>query len=235
MVAKRVFTVVLFVGLSKLAIAQEASNRQKSTLNISRTATSSTGSSESPLTHSFTGPNIQLGEVDYINAETFITLSVSSSRKPENAISFSIDGGEMQPYSNPLQIKDSGRHNITFTTQDDLQKKSFVVFNDSEGPELSISFTFKSIRLGSVEISGDNKATTKEKPKYPLGTTLTLLAEDNYLKVPHLTFQMDDSAEIPYKEPFTLPKGKHLLTVVGKDELGNETILNNISFEIVIQ
>lgn len=183
----------------------------------------------------FTGAHAQRDGIDYIHQETLIGLNPSEAA---TSIEYVVDAGEWQIYTSPFQLRLPGEHTIAtrFKRQDNTisQEKSFKLFVDASGPQLEAVFNFKSISLGKMSFGAalENQENESRK-KFPSGTVLTLIAADDRLSVDTILFSLDNAAEISYKEPFALPRGKHVLVVKASDELGNVTESKEIHFEIV--
>lgn len=239
MATHQIIQFYLSLGLSLVVTQVNSQETNTATSDFGANLTAVPTHPTNPLMqHSFTGPFITKNDINYITEQTLIHLSATSSENTDSDLTYRIDDQNERPYNEAFHIKEQGSHVVLFRARSNnsvLAEKSVTVFNDTEGPGISVNFSYKSIKLGNFIVSSTSDQNLKTRKKYPFGTTVALIAEDDHVDVSQLTYQLDDSEEISYKDPILLPKGKHLLTIRASDSLGNETNMNRLQFEIILQ
>ena len=191
--------------------------------------------SDGLILHTFTGPNLNVNGITYINSETRIYLKTEESTSGESGITYSINGDSERTYQEAIRITEPGLHRITYKNKVNTKalKQTLAVFSDTTGPDLQIDFTFKSIKLGKVLIDATHSIDDTKVKRFPLGTSVALSAKDDHLDVSLLSYSLDNSDDIDYREPFSLPKGEHILYLNATDNLGNTWGRKKLRFEVV--
>ncbi|MBD79781.1 MAG: hypothetical protein CL840_12770 [Crocinitomicaceae bacterium] len=158
----------------------------------------------------------------FINKDTKVTLFAKDYESGVQKVSYQIDGGGYNEYSQ-FTIPNDGYHTINFKTTDRVnneeQEKTSNVFVDNNAPTIYYNFSIEPIG----EKNGDKI--------YPNYTRLYLGATDDHVGTQTIEYSINDGAWTLYSSATTLDisernrflkkKIKYVVKVRSKDKLGN--------------
>jgi adenylate cyclase class IV len=174
------------------------------------------------------GPVFQSRDSLFISAATRISLEGKDEGSGLSAITYAIDGGEVQDYAEAFNLHEGGVHHVTFQGYDYLLNKSeevFTVITDVQGPEIFPRLSIAAIGLTEVE--------GVELSVYPKHVALFLSATDQLTGFDQIYYSINGGAEQEYKGVIRgFKEGETLkVKIRATDLLGNE-LQNEIAFAI---
>jgi len=170
--------------------------------------------------HSFTGANFQSKDTVFITKNTKIQLAASDDASGFNRITYNIDNGEINPYTQPFVINKEGAHTITYTGYDNVENtsvNSFICVEDNIGPEIFFRFSILSDKQKTVD--------GNLYDVYPEHVVLFLSSTDSSVGFDKMFYSINGQAKKPYTSLITgFQGGKgYKVTVTSVDKLGNES------------
>lgn len=167
----------------------------------------------SPTTrYTVTGDKIQ----EILSPRTVIQLEGEDGSSGMENIYFKIDSGNVSRFNESVQLTDlaEGDHTLTYYSIDNVGNKesdrTYDFYMDRTSPEVVASVVGDQYQnRGRVFIS--------------VRTKVKLVASDNKSGIKKVWYKIDDGPEIPYREPFELPKskGKHIIEYYATDKVNN--------------
>ncbi|MDW3192174.1 MAG: chitobiase/beta-hexosaminidase C-terminal domain-containing protein [Cytophagales bacterium] len=153
---------------------------------------------------------------EILSPRTIIQLEGEDGSSGMENIYFRIDSGQDQRFreSVALTALAEGDHTLTYYSVDNVGNKeanrTYDFYMDRTSPEVIASVVGDQYQnRGRVFIS--------------VRTKVKLEASDNKAGIKRVWYKIDDGPEIPYKEPFELPKskGKHIIEYYATDKVNN--------------
>ncbi len=153
---------------------------------------------------------------EILSPRTIIQLEGEDGSSGMENIYFRIDSGRDQRFRESVALTDlaEGDHTLTYYSVDNVGNKesdrTYDFYMDRTSPEVIASVVGDQYQnRGRVFIS--------------VRTKVKLEASDNKAGIKKVWYKIDDGPEIPYKEPFELPKskGKHIIEYYATDKVNN--------------
>lgn len=171
------------------------------------------------LSFQLEGPVFQSRDSLFISAATRISLEGKDEGSGLSGITYSIDGGESQDYTQAFSLKEGGIHQIAYQGYDHLLNKSeetFTMITDVQGPEIFPRLSIAAI--GLTEMEG------VELPVYPKHVALFLSATDELTGFDQIYYSTNGGVEQEYKGVIRGFKEGEIVKVNirATDLLGNE-------------
>lgn len=176
------------------------------------------------LNHEFLGEMVLSRDTTFISSRTQIRLSSTDSESGLKSITYKINGGAEQIYSEPFTVDNEGFYQIEYFGTDQVNNKStssISFVNDNTGPVIETILSMEpvgSISLDDIEAS---------LAVYSSGVKLYLGATDGVIDTKFIYYSINGENERMYTKPVNLgSKGVTSMTVRALDKLGNETSLD---------
>jgi hypothetical protein len=155
------------------------------------------------------------GVIDYVPLSASFILSAEDMESTLDVIQYSVDGGSVEIYTDPISFATEGRHFIAWRAIDktgnisDERIKPVIV--DGSPPE----------GIASV----DGPAYLSDNKLYlTTSTAIILWAEDDLSGVNSIYVKFDDGDFFPYLQPMVVPEeGFHTAEAYAVDNVGNST------------
>jgi hypothetical protein len=166
----------------------------------------------------------------FITKNSSFKLSNVDRESGSAKIEYQLDNGESQTYVDPFSIEKEGLHTLEYQGYDfvnNVSSKKMLFIVDNTGPAI--------FNHMSLEKIGTQKLTDipGETPIYAAGTSIYLAATDEMVGTKTIYYTLDKLTERVYGAAIKLAsKGSHTLQVRATDYLGNETVLDPITFII---
>jgi len=159
----------------------------------------------------------------FIGGNAKFTLKQGDQNSLVDGIEVSLDGGDYQAYKGAIQFKDEGKHTIKFRAVNPVNNWSPVqfmeVFVDLTAPVTESRFA----EGKSTKIDG--------RTFVQLGSTVTLLSQDNLSGVGNVEYSWDNKTFRPYSGPVTLEKsGAQTMYFRATDRVGNAEAARTVEF-----
>jgi len=172
------------------------------------------------LGHSFTGAKFQSKDTVFITKDTKIQLAASDDAAGFNRLTYSIDNGDITPYTKPFIINNEGVHTITYTGYDNVENtsvNSFICVEDNIGPEIFFRFSILSDKQKTLD--------GKIYDIYPEHVVLFLSSTDLSVGFDKMFYSVNGQAKKPYTSLITGFQGgkAYQVNVTSIDKLGNES------------
>ena len=172
------------------------------------------------LGHSFTGAKFQSKDTVFITKDTKIQLAASDDAAGFNRLTYSIDNGDITPYTKPFIINNEGVHTITYTGYDNVENtsvNSFICVEDNIGPEIFFRFSILSDKQKTLD--------GKIYDIYPEHVVLFLSSTDLSVGFDKMFYSVNGQAKKPYTSLITGFQGgkAYQVKVTSIDKLGNES------------
>jgi len=172
------------------------------------------------LGHSFTGAKFQSKDTVFITKDTKIQLAASDDAAGFNRLTYSIDNGDITPYTKPFIINNEGVHTITYTGYDNVENtsvNSFICVEDNIGPEIFFRFSILSDKQKTLD--------GKIYDIYPEHVVLFLSSTDLSVGFDKMFYSVNGQAKKPYTSLITGFQGgkAYQVKVTSVDKLGNES------------
>jgi hypothetical protein len=192
-------------------------NRSSEDQEVSKSALPYIDLSGPEIKKRFNGPVFVTRDTIFINKQTEIILQASDKESGLSKITYSLDGGPIEIYENPIKLEKEGMHKISFTATDQVDNtnsEDFLVFVDNEGPEIFARFSTQPAKtINNIDV-------------YPSYVVLFFSATDMVVGFSKMIYFMNGSTTpIPYEgyiNGFERDKD-YKITVKAYDNLGNET------------
>lgn len=183
------------------------------------------GNAEAPQSFDFTldltSPNTRYTVTgdktsEILSPRTIIQLEGEDGSSGLENIYFRIDSGSNQRFRENVALAAlaEGDHTLTYYSVDNVGNKeadrTYDFYMDRTSPEVLASVVGDQYQnRGRVFIS--------------VRTKVKLVASDNKSGIKKVWYKIDDGPEIPYREPFELPKskGKHIIEYYATDKVNN--------------
>ncbi|MGW1226808.1 cupredoxin domain-containing protein [Streptomyces sp. NPDC002530] len=167
------------------------------------------------------------GAGEYVDTAT-VTITASDAESGVAGIEYALDGGAYQPYTAPVAVSATGRHEMFYRAADKAgntsvaQSVTFTVVvappEDRTAPEVSAS------------VSG----TKNDAGEYVGGATVTVTATDSESGVAGIAYSLDGGPYLAYGGPVTLSRsGSHTVLYRATDKAGNTSAAQSLSLTIV--
>ncbi|HRW63692.1 MAG TPA: hypothetical protein P5132_09400, partial [Bacteroidales bacterium] len=150
------------------------------------------------LGHSFTGAKFQSKDTVFITKDTKIQLAASDDAAGFNRLTYSIDNGDITPYTKPFIINNEGVHTITYTGYDNVENtsvNSFICVEDNIGPEIFFRFSILSDKQKTLD--------GKIYDIYPEHVVLFLSSTDLSVGFDKMFYSVNGQAKKPYTSLIT--------------------------------
>lgn len=172
-----------------------------------------------PRTEIEVGTPLYASDKTYITPETPISLLCRDSGAGTNSIWFRIDSRDWQRYSGgPITIKGEGSHTLYFNATDNVK--------NLEGMGIAEFFVDSTPPVTTF-------ASSKPSEKYTESTLFILYSSDgNGSGVQCVRYKLDGGNWTWYRGPFSLPSGKHTITYMAVDNIGNWEVAKEIVVEV---
>ncbi len=153
---------------------------------------------------------------EILSPRTIIQLEGEDGSSGMENIYFRIDSASNQRFRESVALTDlaEGEHTLTYYSVDNVGNKendrTYDFYVDRTSPEVVASVVGDQYQnRGRVFIS--------------VRTKVKLVASDNKSGIRKVWYKIDDGPEIPYREPFELPKskGKHIIEYYATDKVNN--------------
>jgi len=172
------------------------------------------------LGHSSTGAKFQSKDTVFITKDTKIQLAASDDAAGFNRLTYSIDNGDITPYTKPFIINNEGVHTITYTGYDNVENtsvNSFICVEDNIGPEIFFRFSILSDKQKTLD--------GKIYDIYPEHVVLFLSSTDLSVGFDKMFYSVNGQAKKPYTSLITGFQGgkAYQVNVTSIDKLGNES------------
>jgi type 1 glutamine amidotransferase len=167
---------------------------------------------------------------NYVDMAT-VTVSASDTGSGVNAVEYSLDGAEFQPYSAPVTVHEAGEHDFRYRATDkagntaDTKSVGFTVVakapaDDTTPPE------------ASAKVEGDKNA----DGAYVGSVKVTLSATDADSGVDTIEYSLDGAPYLTYDQPLVIDEaGAHSMRYRATDKAGNTSMLRQEDFTVVAQ
>jgi hypothetical protein len=154
--------------------------------------------------------------IDYAPKEAQFLLTAADLTENLDYIEYSIDGGEMIRYEDPVRIEEEGRHFITYRAVDITgnvsREKVYTVVIDGTAPSVSAS------AVGPAYVDEEGTAYLTSE------TAVILEAADRLSGVRRIYVSMDNEEFLPYTGPTHFEEeGEHTGYAYAVDNVGNRT------------
>ena len=152
-----------------------------------------------------------------LSPRTTIKLQGTDGSAGVQSTFYKIDDNDFQPFNGEISLRnvEEGNHTLTYYSRDnvnnDEEEKAYKFYLDRTAPEVIASVVGDQYQnRGRVFIS------TRTKVK--------LAASDNKSGLNKVWFKIDGGQEIPYSEPFEMPRtpGKHTIEYYASDNVNND-------------
>lgn len=170
------------------------------------------------LTYSLTGPSFKVKDTLYISQNTKVSLTGKDLDAGFKDIDYQVGASSIQPYSEPISIKEEGFYKLTYNGYDNLQNsntESILCLVDNTGPNIFSRFSIEGNKYRMIE--GESVSV------YPPHVVLFLSATDKYAGLDKISYQVNGSPKQAYKgliEDFTKDT-LYTLMISVTDKLGN--------------
>jgi len=165
------------------------------------------------LSYSFIGPSFSTSQRTYISHRTKLMLKGVDAEAGLNRLEYTVNGGPMTPYVEPFRLTNEGNYEIKMYGFDNVENtnlKTFSVFVDTTGPEITENFSNP-----SLESNSNN---------YPSYTVVFLSASDKLSGFEKLSYSLNNTPEKLYTDKIQgfQKNTPYTLKVNAFDKLGNK-------------
>ena len=171
-----------------------------------------------PVTSAF--PNGQGGTNSWYRGEVDVTLTAKSNELPIAKTVYSLDGGALQTYSNPVAITGNGKHTLTYYSVDtggNAEAPNHLAINIDNTPPVV-----------TAAING----VTNTSGAYIGSAKITITASDSLSGVASTNYSLDGAPYQTYTAPLSVSTtGAHTLSIYSTDVAGNFGY-DNIQFSV---
>ena len=158
----------------------------------------------------------------YISSKSRIILWAEDKLSGVEGIYVSLDGSDYIPYTEPVSIDSEGEHTATAYAVDNVGNRTDVYslkgYVDNSGPSVSIKESEPLVEVNGQYYTNKNNEFSIE-------------ATDNLSGVKKVYVSLDGSPFVEYTSPFKIQyAGEHLLKAKAVDNLGNESVVEELKF-----
>ena len=170
------------------------------------------------LSHEFTGPSFQKGDVLFISPETKIVFKAIDHESGLQYISYSLNNQtEEIRYTAPFSITKHGGHRVKYYGYDNVNNvnnREFDITVDGEGPEIFATFSITRI---------DDGKSTEDAGVFPSYMMLYLAATDLMTGNAEIYYSINGEKEVPYTAPIRrfVKNTSYTVHIRAKDKLNN--------------
>lgn len=205
--------------------ATDAAGNASEQGSLAFTVVEGQGADTTPPTVTAKAAGEQNADGAYLDTAT-VTLSAADEESGVDTVEYQLDGGEFQPYTDPVVVEGVGEHMVHYRATDkagNASKEGMLGLTIVEGPDVEGPTV-------TAAVAGDQNA----EWEYLGRARLTLTAEDDKSEVEVLEYALDGEPWTAYTKPVLVSSmGKHTVRYRAIDSAGNASEQYSGSFTIV--